>query len=473
MMKHRILITLFSLVLMLSFGSVEQVLGCSCVPERSVCESFGGTDVVFVGKVIGGKQRTITNEGVSETWTIGEIHFQVEEGFLGVQKANQITIRSGTGGGDCGYWFKSGETYLVYGYGNSAKGFGTSICTRTRPIINAKEDLVSLRNLISKKSGAKLSGEIREETGVDDYSLQNTKPSKGINILLQPILGKGKVYKTTTDSNGKFEISGISAGKFKVTPLLSKNKKLNRWSQTEIKSNGFGCLTQWAVIENKNELKGKVVDSKGKPVTDAYTVLISADSDFSIRPKSDIPTDSADSDKTGYFTYTGIPAGRYILAVNYTYPPDNKGSDYPTTFYPKGNNPLEAKQIIIGESDKISGLVFQLPPKKKEIKITGKLLWSNGEPVGNFWGISLIDLDYGGDCSNCWGKITNSKGEFEINGYEGRKYRLMVDGKITFANDKVKQFKTESDEFILDQKTSPFILTLEKLEDIAKDNFNQ
>jgi hypothetical protein len=472
-MKHKILITLFSLGLMLSLGSVERVLGCSCAEERPVCEAFGGTDVVFVGKVIGGKQKTFTNDGVSETWTIGEIHFQVEEGFLGVQKGNQITIRSGTGGGDCGYWFKSGETYLVYSWGDAKKGFFTNICTRTRPIIDAKEDLISLRGLASKNLGAKLSGEIREEIGLDDYTLQNTKPSKGINILLHPTLGKGKVYKAKTDADGKFEISGIPAGKFKVTVLLSQNKKLNRWSRTELKSNGFGCLTQWAVIENKNELKGKVIDAEGKPVTDAYTVLISADSDFSTIPKSDIPADSVDSDKNGNFTYTGIPAGRYILAVNYTYPPNNEGSDYPTTFYPNVNNPLQAKPIVIGESDKIRGIIFQLPPKKKVIKVTGKLLWSNGEPVGNFWGVSLIDIDYGGDCSNCWGKITNSKGEFEIYGYEGRKYRLEVDGKITVAKDKVKEFKTKSDEFILDQKTSPFILTLEKLEDIAKNKFNQ
>lgn len=472
-MKNKFLISLFLFVLLLLFGSVEQVLACSCKAERPVCEALGGNDVVFVGKVVGGKQTTVINEGVTENWTVGEIHFQVEEGFLGVKKGSQITIRSGKGGGDCGYWFKSEETYLVYGYGNSTNGFSTNICTRTRHISRADEDLDLLRKLVSKKSGANLLGIIREEAGLDDYNFQNTKPSKSINILLQPVSKNGKVYKAKTDADGKFEVTGLLAGEYKLIPLLAKNKVLNRWSQTKIESNGFGCLTQWAVIENKNELKGSVINAEGNPVADAYTVLISADSDFSVTPKSKIPTDSVDSDKNGNFTYTSIPAGRYFLAVNYTYPPDNEGADYPTTFYPKGNIPLQAKPIIIGESSKISGIVFQLPPKVKQIKIKGKLIWSNGEPIGNFWGVSLVDINYGGTCSNCWGKITNNKGEFELTGYEGRKYRLTVDGKITFNGNVEKRFKTESSDFILDSKTAPFILTLEKPNNIAKNSNNQ
>lgn len=459
-MKHKILITVFSLGLMLLLGSVERVLACSCLKERSVCESVGETDVVFVGKVIGGKQKTYSNGQISETWTVGEIHFQVEEGFLGVQKGNQITIRSGTGGGDCGYWFKSGETYLVYSWGDNKKGFFTNICTRTRPIIEAKEDLISLRDLASKNSGAKLSGEIREEIGLDDYTLQNTKPSKGINILLQPTLRKGKVYKAKTDADGKFEISGIPAGKFNVRALFSQNKKLNKWSQTEIKSNGFGCLTQWAVIENKNELKGKVIDSEGKPVTDAYTVLISADSDFSIIPKSKIPRDSVDSDKNGSFTYTGIPAGRYFLAVNYTFPPNDKGSEYPTTFYPKGNNPMQAKPIIIGESDKISRIIFQLPSKTAEIRVSGRVLWTDGEPVKTFR-VRIIDIVYGDECWSC-SPLTNDNGEFQFTGYEGRKYRIVVeDNKFVTRND-LLWFKVETPEFILDKNTPKFNLILDK-----------
>jgi len=125
-MKHKIY--LFSLVLTLSLGSFERVLACSCV-EITSCQAYNNADVIFVGKVVGSKeQKTVedysksyqnSNTSTSAkpktiTYDVGEIYFEVQESFLASEKGSRVTIYSGTGGGDCGFWFKRGETYLVY-----------------------------------------------------------------------------------------------------------------------------------------------------------------------------------------------------------------------------------------------------------------------------------------------------------------------------------------------------------------------
>src|SRR6267378_2267102 len=143
------------LLLSASYG-----LACTCVPERPPCEAFGSARAVFIGKVVGSRERrTQKNEdGTITTYDVGEIYFRVDESFGGIQ-GSRVVIHSGTGGGDCGYWFIRAKRYLVYAYGD-ASNWSTGICTRTRPLTEAAEDLTFLRNLPRKGTGARIYGTV-------------------------------------------------------------------------------------------------------------------------------------------------------------------------------------------------------------------------------------------------------------------------------------------------------------------------
>jgi hypothetical protein len=52
-------------------------------------------------------------------------------------------VGTGGGGGDCGYGFAAGEIYLVYAFERAGRLY-TTICTRTRLVRDAAEDLASL-----------------------------------------------------------------------------------------------------------------------------------------------------------------------------------------------------------------------------------------------------------------------------------------------------------------------------------------
>lgn len=60
-------------------------------------------------------------------------------------------VRSGVGGGDCGYAFDVGKTYLIFAYQEKPNKFVTNHCTRTRTIKKAKGIIKKLDKLLTKK----------------------------------------------------------------------------------------------------------------------------------------------------------------------------------------------------------------------------------------------------------------------------------------------------------------------------------
>lgn len=114
-------------------------LACTCelprpgiTPKQVVAQARDKAKAVFVGKVI----ELIENPQVFYV----EVKFKVEGSWKQVS-TNQLVLRTGRGGGDCGYRFEIGERYLVYAYGSDAMTLETNICQRTRKLADAGEDL--------------------------------------------------------------------------------------------------------------------------------------------------------------------------------------------------------------------------------------------------------------------------------------------------------------------------------------------
>lgn len=129
---------------------------CSCAGSAPPCEAYGRADAVFIGTV-----------SFSSSVTFGEgrdrrvqrlIRFTVDEAFRGID-GSEAEVTTGLGGGDCGYGFSLGGQYLVYAY-RYKDGLSTGICTRTRNLSNATEDLAYIRGLAKTESGATIFDEV-------------------------------------------------------------------------------------------------------------------------------------------------------------------------------------------------------------------------------------------------------------------------------------------------------------------------
>ena len=148
-------------VVCLVLGTAE-VFACGCGGSSDVSFSdavntaVNGSAMVLAGKVVGFEYRKgIPNEymqsrrdelGKDLTWETKVIKFQVSQWWKGepaieVFLATDETKNSdGTGStSSCNYYFKKGETYLVYAY-RTGNELGTGACSRTS-LLSKTQDL--------------------------------------------------------------------------------------------------------------------------------------------------------------------------------------------------------------------------------------------------------------------------------------------------------------------------------------------
>src|SRR3989337_2636822 len=111
----------FSLVLIATIFSFDNVLGCQCYSLPTVKQSFDGAFAVFSGKV---------RSRISKSDASSAYQFEVIEGFKGVS-IGSIIVNNSVDGDMCDDGFLVGESYLVYAYRNQNNELDThSFCSR-------------------------------------------------------------------------------------------------------------------------------------------------------------------------------------------------------------------------------------------------------------------------------------------------------------------------------------------------------
>ncbi|HEV7643339.1 MAG TPA: hypothetical protein VGO50_05285 [Pyrinomonadaceae bacterium] len=129
-------ISIFTLALTIFSLSAEQVLACDCRGQNpdlaeGIRKAKEKSTAVFVGEVVSIK---IVRGGDYSR----EVRLKVSKSWKGAA-SSQITIMTGGGGGDCGYFFEVGKSYLIYAY-DDRENLTTNICTRTTPAGTEKSD---------------------------------------------------------------------------------------------------------------------------------------------------------------------------------------------------------------------------------------------------------------------------------------------------------------------------------------------
>lgn len=137
---------------------------CSCMPPGSVQEEQARSTRVFVGRVTHTEERSAE---VENGWLASAIQwikglfgappprdtqyyphilvtFYVLETFKG-SSVSEVQLSTGMGGGDCGYPFETGKTYVVYAHGVEGD-LGAGICSLTGLASDPRSGLSVLRN---------------------------------------------------------------------------------------------------------------------------------------------------------------------------------------------------------------------------------------------------------------------------------------------------------------------------------------
>jgi hypothetical protein len=122
----------------LAFGA-ETGLACTCAPSKGPAEDLELAAAVFSGKVVEIRRHRQS----ADIFARVEAVLRVERVWKGAGGAT-VSVFTASHSATCGYGFKQGRTYLVYAHKDAEGRLSTGICSRTRRLKDAGEDLKEL-----------------------------------------------------------------------------------------------------------------------------------------------------------------------------------------------------------------------------------------------------------------------------------------------------------------------------------------
>ncbi len=202
---------------MVTLAFVPLAKACSCADPGRPCRAVAETAVVFAGQVTSLGQIAIDDSGYRYVRAAFKVH-QKFKGRLPRDLDDTIEVLTGQGGGDCGFAFRVGRAYLVYAdVMKEGNRLYAGICTRTRALADAAEDLAYLRSRDDPRRGAGIEGQIerlkRHRNGDTEWSGWMS----GVHVTVHNADGK---HETRTDSQGLFRVWGLLPGTYTVTAAL-------------------------------------------------------------------------------------------------------------------------------------------------------------------------------------------------------------------------------------------------------------
>lgn len=367
---------------------------CSCMMPKLPCEEYWQKDAVFVGEVTALKA---TKD--AEGWQGRLVTLTVTEAFRGVTGA-EITLTTGMGGGDCGFAFQPGGQYLVYAYRNKQSGqLSASICSRTRKLAEAENDLVYLRARGKGKTGAYVLGQVVLVPHEYREGAPPHTPQAHVRVTLE---GKEKKFTATTDDEGRYRLESIPAGKYKVSLETLPGVIAAEPLELTLHDNGCGEASFW-LRRQGGRMRGKVFDQQGQPVTGIELFLRPLGQSYG--------GESAMVKEDGSYEFETIRPGQYqIIFKHLGYV---RGEKLAPAYHPATFDAAAATLLTIGEGETFDGYALHIPPFPKQRVIEGIAVNAKGQPLVN------AVVNYGVPNENLMANVkTDAEGKFTFSIYE-------------------------------------------------------
>lgn len=343
------------------FLRTESANACSCIGSGAPCAETWRADAVFVGHV------------VSIASTYGrQVELAVIEPFRSLQ-LTQATVEAGYAGGDCGYPFEIGQSYLVYANRTPEGHFTTSICSRTRPVREATDDLAYLRSLAAIVPGtpARLTGRVV----LWEYPIPLGSQLKPIPHIGVTASGGGRMFSASTNDRGEFALTGLPLGTYDVVATAPNGYEASK--QTVTVHDPRGCGTTNLYIQYDGRVSGRVVDSRGAGIPGlALDLVLQVDVDRLDDRRKHVEARTAEN---GTFEMRLVAPGTYLLKIISVQAENTQPTSYP--LYPGVIEPSQARTVVVSEGTRVELQDFVIPEALKLVAVTGIVVDEAGQPV--------------------------------------------------------------------------------------------
>ncbi|MCZ2157117.1 MAG: carboxypeptidase-like regulatory domain-containing protein [Bryobacterales bacterium] len=393
------------LLLGMPFGSLW---ACSCIGAGSPCQAAGRAAAVFTGTALaiadetappvsssgtgmGAASRRQNGEPVRVSFPVRNVRMRVGDVLSGVPPGQtEIEIVTGYGGGDCGYAFQAGMDYVVYAHLDAQGRLATSICSRTRPLDQAEEDVAYFRAM----APAPAASELRVRTGLGD-----TRGEPGVTIRAD---GPAGAYSAQTDAAGVATFLRLQPGEYSIHQQSDGDLPGDPKVQVYAK----GCVD--VTLLRTLELVGRVTTDDGRPA---------ARIEVEVRSSRGLEA-SAMTNADGRYQLKVSRPGQYQLGVNLTHTATRE-TPYPRWFYPGTEDPLAAAAIeFLGRPDTRAYDVV-LPERLREREVEGFVWMADGRPAP---AARLFALD--SSLATTAHEIAGPDGHFRLRVFAGVPYEL-------------------------------------------------
>lgn len=421
---------------------------CSCTGPLPPCQAAWYSPIVFAGQVTSiedvARPAPRPEESLSSS---RRVTFRVTEVLRG-DLTDIVVVHTGRGGGDCGYAFQEGRSYLVYTHRSPGGLLTTTICSRTRRVEQAAEDLAYLRGPARQPSAlGTIFGVARMPDPWKEYaSFERSPPYAGGRVVIEPVEPESAArYETVTGRDGRYSIE-VPAGRYRAALHVRDGLYATAWGTPEILDTR-GCGVTNFTVRPDGRIAGRVLAGNGQPVPALSVELLPADSvsrDY-YRSSTRVRTD-----ETSSFEFTRLAPGVYLLGLTLRYEGRRAESTAVWLSPEPGGPPV---RVEIGPEERTTLGDLHLPASVPLARITGLVRDADGGPVrgADVYVLTSPRFDIAA------GPIrADAGGAFAFTVIAGRTYRLIAEraeapGQIRRA---------ESDPFTAGPDLHPFLLQM-------------
>jgi hypothetical protein len=330
---------------------------------RDICTKVEKVPVIFLGEVTDGG----LEEG-QDAWSGAAKYadLRVVEAFRGVPlETKHVVIQLAFLPGMCSPMpYRKGHLTLVFVGRDDHGTLHDGGCTESRLADLASEDLAYVRSYFKGQTKTAIRGSIAANAEPDMVEYLLSAAAAALGGARVTAEAGGKRYTTTSDSRGKYEISGLPAGTYNIGAELDGFTSRDGPFKTRV--NARGCAVQDIGLWSNNSVEGFLYTPRGSPVSGLPIFLQKVG-------QKEKWGEQANSNAQGGFLFERIDPGEYRLIIS----PNGPTADSPfETFAYRSAISISPKDNL-----NLGSVILPDPIATHDIRV--ELTWPDGKPVEN------------------------------------------------------------------------------------------